>query len=64
MGSGIAPRDHVPLCFQPLNDPDRIVPLQEPDEHHLWRALAWGVGLAIPWYLALGIIVALATGRL
>lgn len=57
----------LPICFEPLSAPrdaDRIHPMADPDEHHLWRALAWGVGLAIPWYLALGIIVALATGRL
>ena len=48
----------LPICFEPLSAPrdaDRIHPMADPDEHHLWRAIAWGVAISLPWYIAVGV---------
>jgi hypothetical protein len=52
----------LPICFQPL-DREPIRPMADPDEHHLWRAMAWGAALSLPWYIAVGIAAAILRAK-
>jgi hypothetical protein len=52
----------LPLCFPPL-DREPIRPMADPDEHHLWRAMAWGAALSLPWYIAVGIAAAILRAK-